>query len=119
MSATAITAAVAIIAFRRFGLLSSPVFFEASGVGSTVVCAVGRLIPASVACCGRKLVSISLETGAEANLTVPASALTGPESLIRAVPSARQKASVSSVSTRLHAGHRFIYVSLPQPAPFE
>src|SRR5439155_18857799 len=55
------------------------------------------------------LVSISLETAPEPNFAVPASALTGPESLIKAVPSARQKASVSSVSTRLHWGQRFIF----------
>jgi len=54
------------------------------------------------------LVSVSLDTGAEPNFTVPISALTGPESLIKAVPSARQKASVSSASTRLHAGQVFM-----------
>lgn len=59
-------------------------------MGNTVVCDVGRLIPAAVIICGRMLVSISLDTGAEATFTVPASALTGPESLIKAVPSARQ-----------------------------
>ena len=70
---------------------------------------VARLISGVVDVCGRTLVSISLDTGAEVSFTVPASALTGPESLIRGVPSARQKTSVSSVSTRLHWGHRFMF----------
>ena len=97
-----ITAVIAAIAFHRFGLLSSPVFFG-NGAGSTVVGAVGRVILPSVIVCGRTLVSNSLDAGAEANFIVPASSLTGPESLIKAVPSARQKASVL-VSTRLQQG---------------
>src|SRR5260370_40702676 len=76
--------------------------------GSTVVGAVRRLISGDVDVCGRTLVSISLDTGEEVNFTVPRSVLTGPESPIKAVPSARQKPSVSSVSTRLHWGHRFV-----------
>jgi hypothetical protein len=57
-----------------------------------------------------QLVSISLETGADVNFTVPASAPTGPESLIKAVPSDRQKTSASSVSTRLHWRQRFMKI---------
>ena len=53
--------------------------------------AVGRLISGDVEVCGRMLVSDSLTTGAELNLTVPASPLTGPESLIKAVPSLDRK----------------------------
>ena len=55
---------------------------------------------------------MSFTTGAEPNFTVPESALTAPESLTRAVPSARQKASASSGSVRLHCGHRFIKAML-------
>src|SRR6266550_7715170 len=54
------------------------------------------------------LVSISLDTAPEPNFAVPASPLNEPESLMSVVPSARQKASASSVSTRLHWGQRFI-----------
>ena len=94
---------------RRFGLLNSRVPPSVLCALSTVVGAVGRLMSASVIVCGRTLVATSLATGAEPNLTVPASALTGPESAIKGVPSARQNASVSSGSTRLHAGQRFMF----------
>src|SRR5882724_2280595 len=115
-----ITAAIAMIAFGRFVLLSGRVFSGRRFAGSAVVCDVGRVILASVIVCGRTLVSISLDNGAEASFTVPASALTGQESLIKAVPSTRQNTSLSSFSTRPHWGHRFINVaqavSLPLPA---
>src|SRR5437660_132447 len=94
---------------RRFGLLNSRLVPGLSDAGRTVVGAVGRLISGVVEVWGRTLVSISLDTGAEPNFAVPASVPTEPESLIKAVPSARQKASASSVSTRLHWGQRFIF----------
>ena len=78
--------------------------------GSAVVGAVPRLRPALVVW-GRMLVSISVANWAEPSCAVPASLLSGDESLIRAAPSARQKASESSVSTRLHVGQRFIHVA--------
>src|SRR6266508_6074187 len=64
------------------------------------------------------LVSISPDLGAESNFTVPASPLIEPEALISAVPSARQKTSASSVSTRLHWGQRFIFGVLRPVAAF-
>src|SRR5258706_10824768 len=63
----------------------------------------------AVEVCGRRLVLISLDTGPAPNFAVPASLLNEKESLISAVPSARQKTSVSSDSTRLHWGQRFIW----------
>ena len=55
------------------------------------------------------LVSISLDDDA----TVEAASISplADESLIRAVPSARQNASVSSDSIRLHRGQRFMLVA--------
>src|SRR6266567_9486246 len=103
----AINKATTITALRRLGLTSPRVVLGGCCVGNMVVGAVPRFIAESVVC-GRTLVSISLDTGAEPNFIVPASALTGPESLIKAVPSVRQNTSASSVSTRLHAGQRFI-----------
>src|SRR2546425_367264 len=96
---------------RRFGFVSSRVVLGAGCAGSTVVGAVGRLMLASVLC-SRTLVSISLDTEPELNFAVPASALTELESVTRGVPSARQNASASSVSTLLHAGQRFIFHGL-------
>ena len=66
-------------------------------------------MPGSVIAGDRTLVAVSLDKGVELNLTVPASALMEPDSLIRGVPSARQKTRVSSGSTRLHAGQRFMF----------
>ena len=63
------------------------------------------------------LVSISLDTASEPNFAVPASPLNEPESLMRAVPSARQNASASSLSTRLHCGQRFIFWNAATRAP--
>src|SRR5215471_17756941 len=80
-----------ILCRRRFDVNSFCVAPAATCEGNTVVGAVARLISASVRC-GRMLVSIS-----------PAA-----ESFIRAVPSIRQNASASSVSTRLHWGQRFM-----------
>src|SRR5204863_5280130 len=97
---------------RRLGLLNSCVVPGVCAAGSTVVGAVGRLISGVVEVWGRMPVSISLDTGAEANFAVFASVLIEPESLIRAVPSIRQNTSASSVSTRLHWGQRFIFVAL-------
>src|SRR6266496_2487794 len=51
---------------------------------------------------------VSISVGADPSRTVPASSLTGIESLTREVPSVRQNTSESSVSTRLHVGQRFI-----------
>src|SRR2546428_14194924 len=93
---------------RRFGLLSSRVLAEVLCALSTVVGPAPRLTPASVIAGERMLVSVSLATGAEPNFTVPASTPTGPEATIRGVPSARQKTSASSGSTRLHAGQVFM-----------
>src|SRR5262245_13741764 len=62
-------------------------------------------MPASVEC-GRMLVSISLDGLAATNPRFDS--LADKESLTRGVPSARQKPSVSSFSTRLHEGQRFI-----------
>src|SRR5262249_2206702 len=73
---------------------------------NTVVAPVARLMPASVEC-GRMLVSISLDAIAEPDAILE-SVLADEESLTRAVPSARQKTSVSSGSIRLHEGQRFI-----------
>ena len=87
---TAVTITAIAIAVRRFGLVRSRVVLGDGCAGSTVVGPVGRLISGVVDVCGRTLVSISLDTAAEPNFTVPPSALTGPESLIKAVPSARQ-----------------------------
>src|SRR6266404_3127497 len=76
--------------------------------GRKVVGPVERLISGAVEVCGRRLVLISLDPGPAPNFAVPASLLNETESLIRAVPSARQKTSASSDSTRLHWGQRFI-----------
>src|SRR5437867_1217807 len=86
------------------------------GVGSKAGCAsnvvvapIERAMPASVEC-GRRLVSISLE--------VVEALMPADESVTRGVPSARQKASVSSLSTRLHVGQRFIFGVLRLVAAF-
>ena len=112
-TATAIMAIVIAI-LRRFGLASPPVVTVGCG-GSTVGGAVLRLIAASVVC-GRMLVSISDGSDAVPSLAVPASRSGGEESLTSAVPSARQNASASSVSTRLHWGQRFIRSQFRVPA---
>jgi hypothetical protein len=52
-----------------------------------------------------------MESDVAQNFAVPASLPIEPDSLTRAVPCARQRASASSDSTRLHLGHRFILVS--------
>ena len=57
---------------------------------------------------GRMLVLNSLLPGAESSLMVPRSSLGEPVPGINTAPSTRQKARLSSVSTRLHCGHRFI-----------
>src|SRR4051812_22315035 len=105
MTSTA-TAVGAITTHRRFCLLNSRVVPGICAAGSIVVGAVGRLMLTCVLF-GSTLVSISLERG-EPSRTVPASLAIDDESLISAVPSARQNFSVSSVSTRLHRGQRFI-----------
>src|SRR5262245_403573 len=93
------------MALRRFVLVSLRVRAKPGCASNTVVVPVARLMPASVEC-GRMLVSISL--GAFADPSLRFDSLADKESLTRAVPSARQKTSVSSGSTRLHEGHRFI-----------
>src|SRR5215475_9879739 len=82
---------------------------------NTVVALFERLMPASVEC-GRMLVSISLDTFADP--TPILDSLDDNESLTRAVPSARQKASASSGSRRLHCGQRFIFGVLRLVAAF-
>jgi hypothetical protein len=106
-----INEATAIRSFRWYpSLVSLPVVLGAASAGSAVVGAVLRLIAASVLC-GRMLVSISVAADAELRCAVPNSPLSWDESLTSAVPSARQKASASSVSTRLHTGQLFIVVT--------
>ena len=92
---------------RRLDLLNLRVVAAVGVAGSTVVAAVARVIAESV-WFGRRLVFVSLETDPETILIVPASPLTERDSLMSAAPSARQKASVSSVSMRWHWGQRFI-----------
>ncbi|MGI9064862.1 MAG: hypothetical protein ACR2HX_00425 [Pyrinomonadaceae bacterium] len=79
---------------------------KAGCASNTVVALVERVMLGSVEC-GRMLVSISLDAVADSNAGLEP-VLTDKESLIRAVPSTRQKASVSSTSTRLHFGQRFM-----------
>ncbi len=78
-------------------------YVEEPGIGADVL----RLIAASVVLDGMP-VSISAAPDVAPSLAVPASLLNDVESLTSAVPSARQKTSASSVSTRLHWGQRFI-----------
>src|SRR5262245_35783966 len=66
---------------------------------------VPRPMTASVVC-GRMLVSVSLDE--EPSRTVLASPLFADVSFINGVPSARQNASASSASMRLHWGQRFM-----------
>src|SRR5437879_3967800 len=96
----------AMIVLRCFGFASAPVV-AGDCAGKTPVGAVERLNPASVLC-GRMLVSISAAADGVPSFAVPVSLLSDDGSLTRRVPSARQNTSASSVSTRLHAGHRFI-----------
>src|SRR5687767_4133838 len=91
----------------RVDLLKSRVESEVRSAGRTVVGAVARLSSGLVAS-GKTLVSISLDVVPEANLRVHVSPLIESELRMSAVPSARQKARVSSDSTRLHWGQRFI-----------
>src|SRR5215472_5961808 len=100
---------VSIVALRRFVLVSVRVRAAAGGASNTVVSPVERLIPASVVF-GRMLVSISLEGLANAKAGLD-SLLADKEPVTSGVPSARQKASVSSVSVRWQAGQRFIFFS--------
>src|SRR6266404_5013247 len=98
--AKAISNTIAIATRPRFGLVSSRVVLGGGPVG--------RLMLASVAC-GRMLVSISVAAAEEPSRAVPASLPSDEESLTSAVPSARQKTSASSVSTRLQVGQRFMF----------
>src|SRR5215204_379126 len=93
------------IPMRDFGFLNPCVPPFACRLSSTVVGAVGLLNPSPV---GRMWVSGSPVAGAESNRSVPALSLTKLPSLTRRVPSARQNASESSDSARLHLGQRFI-----------
>src|SRR5438132_974521 len=97
---------------RRFGFVSSGVVLGSCCAGSTVVAALARASPALVVW-GRMLVSILVAADAELSCAVPASLPSDDESRTSAVPSARQNASVSSFSTRLHAGQRFIFWNEP------
>ncbi len=101
-----------VIAVLLFGLANVPVM-PVDVAGRTVVGAVAQFMAAPVVC-GRMLVSISVAV--DPSFAVPASLPSNEESLTSAVPSARQNTSVSSVSTRLHWGQRFIkYSILPVP----
>src|SRR5436190_13719414 len=95
---------------RLFGLLIKRVAGD-TGVVRRLVGPVLRLMPAFVML-GRRLVSTSAAMEPEASRAVPISLPEDDESFTRAVPSARQNASVSSFSTRLHAGHRFTGFSI-------
>jgi len=106
-----VVAAAAIKTGRRFGFVSSGVVLGSCCAGSTVVAALARASPALVVW-GRMLVSILVAADAELSCAVPASLPSDDESRTSAVPSARQNASVSSFSTRLHAGQRFINVAV-------
>src|SRR6185369_12823546 len=53
-------------------------------------------------------VSISVGLEGEPSLAVPTSPLSSEELMTKGAPSTRQKTSVSSFSTRLHVGQRFI-----------
>src|SRR6266404_6315993 len=103
---------VANMNLRRFGLVRSRVVPGNCAAGSAVVGPVFRLISGVVDVWGSRLVSISLDTGPETSLAVSVSLASEPEWLMSATPSVRQKASVSSASTRLHWGQRFtdIYI---------
>src|SRR4029079_5615821 len=59
---------------------------------------------------GRRVVFNSRLLGIASNRIVPSSSLVTSPASARVEPSTRQKASVSSVSIRLHWGHRFISV---------
>src|SRR5262245_1362902 len=96
------------MALRCFRLANLRVSDKTGCASSTVIVPVSRLIPASVEY-ERMLVSISLDAIAEPDAILE-SVLADEESLTRAVPSARQKASASSGSTRLHEGQRFIFL---------
>ncbi len=114
MAAAATTTAatimeIAIAVLLCFGLASAPVAIGGCG-GSTFVGAVPRPITASVSW-GRRLVSISVAAEGEPSLAVPTSPLSWDESLTSVMPSTRQNASPSSVSTRLQWGQRFIVVA--------
>src|ERR1700694_622794 len=95
----------------RFGLVRSRVVPGNCAAGSAVVGPVFRLISGAVDVRGSRLVSISVETGPEPNFAVFRSPLSEPGVLIKAAPSERQNTSVSSASTRLHWGQRFILSS--------
>src|SRR6266545_58263 len=98
---------------RRLGLARSRVPFGICAAGSPVVGPVLRLLSGVVDVLGSKLVSISFDNGPEPNFAVSVSPPNEPEALINAVPSERQKVSVSSASTRLHVGQCFIFVAQP------
>src|SRR5215510_2932825 len=96
---------VSTMVVRRFVLANLGVCAKAGCASNTLVAPVERLMPPSAEC-GRMLVSISLDALVEPSAVLE-SLLTDDESVTRGVPSARQKASVSSPSTRSHAGQRF------------
>src|SRR6266545_4870692 len=106
--AAVLSTTIAIATRLRFGFVSSRVVLGDGGAGSAVVGPVERSILGVVDVCGRMPVSISLAADVVPSFAVPASLLNDAESLTSAVPSARQKTSASSVSTRLHWGQRFI-----------
>src|SRR5215831_14838094 len=94
-------------AWRRFALVNLRVYAEVCCASNAVVASLARPRPASVEF-GRMLVSISLDALGDRSAAPLDAPLVGEESVISAVPSRRQNASLSSVSTRLHEGQRFI-----------
>src|SRR5215831_2257079 len=106
-------AMVTTIALRLLILANLRVPAKAGCASNTVV---EPLMRASVVC-GRMLVSISPDVFGDSRAGVE-SLLADKESVTRGVPSARQKASVSSGSTRLQAGQRFIFGVLRVLAAF-
>src|SRR5437764_13028158 len=99
--------AIVIVLLLLFRLANAPVV-AVDGAGSTVVGAVARFMEPSVVC-GRMLVWDSVAV--EPSFAVPASLPSDDESLTRRVPSTRQNTRASSLSTRLHCGQRFMFVT--------
>jgi len=91
------------MALRRLVLVNVRVSDTRGCASNAVAVPVEQLLPAAVGF-GRMLVSISPDAFVDPIESLPAD----NESVTKGVPSARQNASVSSASTLLHAGQRFI-----------